>query len=173
MFNPHLLVNSKQLIVKGLPAFTDNFVKFLCKADNWYIIFRCYNEENPTLIPDTIETKFTKTLRHTKLGIASCVIAVLVYLYFLVAGYIGLYGLDALFKDSNELAALGIVIISFFIHLAVCSVGFIIGLVFAIVGLTLKDRKRLFAVVGLVLNLIPLVSAISLAIYFFGILPKK
>ncbi len=119
------------------------------------------------MIPDTIEIKTSELLKHSKLGIASVVIALIVYIYFLVAGYISLYGLDELFKDSNSFAALGILIIAFFIHLAVCSVGFIIGLALAIVGLIKKDKKRLFPVIGLILNALPLISVLILILYSF------
>ena len=106
-------------------------------------------------------------MKHSKLGIASVVIAVIVFVYFFAAGYISLYALEDFFKDSNSLAALGIAIIAFFIHLAVCCVGLIVGSALAIVGLIKKDRKRLFPVIGLVLNFLPLISAFILTLYFF------
>ncbi len=125
------------------------------------------------MIPDTIETKTSDFLPHSKLGITSCVIAVIVFVYFLVAGYVSLYVLDDFFKDSNVFAALGIVIIWFFIHLALCSFGFTIGLALAIVGVIKKDKKRLFPVIGLIFNLLPLISALIFTIYFFSLSEKQ
>jgi hypothetical protein len=120
------------------------------------------------LTPDTIEIQISEALKHSKLGIASCLIAVFVYIYFFVMGWLLIYGLGDIFpKDANaDVAILGAVV-GFFIHLAVCSVGFIVGLVFSGVSLVQKDRKRIFAVLGLILNILPLVVALIFTGWFF------
>ena len=107
-------------------------------------------------------------MKHSKLGIASVVIAVIVFIYFFVVGYISLYALEDFFKDSNSLAALGFAIVAFFIHLAVSCVGLIVGSALAIVGLIKKDKKRLFPVIGFILNFLPLISGFILTLYFFS-----
>lgn len=116
-----------------------------------------------------IETDFVEPLAQSKLGVASCVIAVLIFVYFIAAGLIGFYGLDSFFKDSDVYAVIGIALISFFLHLAVCSVGFVVGLTLGLVSLTIKDKRRTFGIAGVILNSIPLIAAIGLAIYFFAL----
>jgi len=118
------------------------------------------------MIPDTVETNFP--LEHSKLAVASVVVAVVVWIYFFLAGYILFYVIgDALAKDINpDVGILGF-LVGFFTHLAVCSIGFAIGLVFGLVSLTFKDKKRTFAVAGVIMNLTPIILAIGCVIYFF------
>jgi len=120
---------------------------------------------------------------HSKLGIAACLLAFAVWVYFAVAIYLFFY-VDG-FTDkvteffvppSNRIAdfrgfGVAIVILAV-VFLIVPAAVHLLGIVLSLIGIIRKSKKNLFPTLGLILNLLPL--GILLVLYIIGgLLPSK
>lgn len=106
--------------------------------------------------------------RHSKLGIASCLMAFGIWVYFLVMLYLVFY-VEGFTKVLNDLfvpesrgisdfrgmgtAVVVLAVIFFLIPVA----GHIFGLLMGVISIILPKNKRLFPAAGIVLNLLPVV----------------
>ena len=116
----------------------------------------------------------SESLKHSKLGISSCLIAVGVWVYFAMLFYVVFYVKsfpkffnDYFFPDSNGIGALGVAIILFaFLFAGIPVIGHFIGFICGIIGSFAKNKQRLFAITGIFLNALPF--AIGLILYFIG-----
>lgn len=119
--------------------------------------------------------------QHSKLGIASCVIALTVWIYLAVLIYLFFYNEefgrkfnDFLPKNSGMSdfsglgTALGLMVVMFLI-IPVC--GHLLGLIFGLIGVIQKTKKKLFAVAGLIMNALIFVGGLVLNI--IGILSNR
>lgn len=90
-------------------------------------------------------------LPHSKLGIASCIIALATFLIFLIAMAIWLipFWCPECSQESKDRLIIG----SLFIML-VSPVPALIGLILGAVSVFFSDRRKLFPILGIVLNLI-------------------
>jgi hypothetical protein len=96
--------------------------------------------------------------KHSRFGIASCVIGVfnLVYVGEWVFGWLGIF--NRLVGDGPVLGLLVVPLI-----FLVGGLGILTGILGGIGGLFESGRNRLFAVIGLVINLVPP----AILLYFF------
>jgi hypothetical protein len=102
-------------------------------------------------------------LQHSKLGIASVLIAIVVWGYFLLLGTLLLKTelANNLFpKDMGFIAQAAAFLLIILFVLLLPLAGFLAGLVFGIFGIFQKTRKRVFAVIGLILNVLPLIFGV-------------
>lgn len=106
--------------------------------------------------------------RHSILGIISCLLAIAVWIYFAVAFYLIFYveGVNEILSDllipesrgMTDFRGMGMAIVIYAaIFFFIPVIGHMIGLVFAIIGLCSRSRRKLFPVVGIGLNLLPVV----------------
>ncbi|MEQ1923812.1 MAG: hypothetical protein ABL952_15005 [Pyrinomonadaceae bacterium] len=106
--------------------------------------------------------------RHSKLGIASCLMAFAVWIYFVVMLYLVFFTegftkvlSDLFVPDSRGIsdfrgmgtAVVVLAVIFFLIPVA----GHILGLLMGAIGMVLPGRKRFFPAAGITLNLLPVV----------------
>ena len=90
-------------------------------------------------------------MKHSKLGITSCVIAVATFL--MMALLIGAsYFIGNVTADHQQIGAVWIVtdVSALFLPIPVHFIGLILG----VVGLFLRNRRKLFPIIGTILNLI-------------------
>jgi hypothetical protein len=111
---------------------------------------------------------------HSKLGITACLLAFAVWIYFTIAVYLFFFVdgftqkvTDLLVPPSNRIAdlrGLGVAIVVFtVVFLAVPAAGHLIGLVISFIGLVRAKNKKLFPILGLILNALPM--AVLLVLY--------
>jgi len=129
------------------------------------------------LVMDAIAQK-----RHSKLGIASCLIAfgvwlyfaVMLYLVFFVEGFTKVVS-DLFIPDSrgiSDFRGMGTAIVVFAVVFFLIPVaGHILGLLMGAVGIVLPKNKRLFPAAGIILNLLPV--AILSIFYLIGSLAPQ
>jgi hypothetical protein len=87
---------------------------------------------------------------HSKLGIASCVIGIAMFLLFLMTTLLYYLQMKVGFNaDSNSIA-----VFQMFIEIRLPMSGHIIGLILGVVSLFLPNRKKLFPILGVAANLI-------------------
>ncbi|MBX7055453.1 MAG: hypothetical protein K1X36_10885 [Pyrinomonadaceae bacterium] len=115
--------------------------------------------------------------KHSKLGIASTIVAVGVWVYFAVMfvlvfyvdGFSG-YLTDLFVPESRgmtDLRGMGVGVVLFStIFLLLPVVGHLIGTILGTAGLFVTSRKRLFSVIGIVLNLLP--AAVLFFLFLVG-----
>lgn len=95
------------------------------------------------------------TKPHSKLGISSCVIGLITFLLFLMAVAVLLNwgGIRKYFGDDVTTYS-QLVVLSILIGLFLTIPAHIIGLILGVVPLLSSNRKKLFPLLGVVLNLI-------------------
>lgn len=90
-------------------------------------------------------------MKHSKHGIASCLIAI--GIWFSLALIFGL-----IIAQISVSKLVGNVFHEFLnIEIGLVIGGHILGIIFGIVGSCAKNKKRVFAVIGLILNILPFV----------------
>lgn len=120
--------------------------------------------------------------KHSKLGIASCVIAVLTWIYLAVLIYLVYYNegfmryIDRNVLPSNsgmaDFSGLGTALVLLLIFFVVIPIaGHLTGLVFGFIGAVQGTKKKTFAVAGLIMNLLIFFSGTFL--YIVGIFSGK
>lgn len=125
---------------------------------------------------ETIEKK------HSKLGIASCVIALLTWFYLAVLVYLVYFNdnftryisdnylpRNSGMADFSGLGTALVLLLIFFVAIPVG--GHLTGLVFGFLGAVQRTKKKTFAVAGLVMNLLIFFSGIFF--YIAGIFSGK
>ncbi len=115
--------------------------------------------------------------KHSKLGIASTVVAIGVWLYFAamfvlvfyVDGFSG-YLTDLFVPESRgmtDLRGMGVGVVLFStIFLLLPILGHLLGTILGTAGLFTTSRNRLFSVIGVVLNLLP--AALLFVLFLIG-----
>lgn len=114
---------------------------------------------------ETIKTQ------HSRLGIASCLIAVLTWIYLAILIYLVYYNdnftryVSDNFLPRNsgmsDFSGLGTALVFMLIFFVVIPVGaHLTGIVFGFIGTVQKTKKKTFAVAGLVMNLLIFFSGI-------------
>ena len=117
--------------------------------------------------------------RHSKLGIASCLMAFGVWVYFAVMLFLVFYvdGFTKLLSDLfvpdsrgiSDFRGMGTAVVVFAVIFFLIPVaGHIFGLLMGAIGIVLPGRKRFFPAAGIILNLLPVV--ILSAFYLIGTL---
>ncbi|MCL1885798.1 MAG: hypothetical protein FWF98_03445 [Dehalococcoidia bacterium] len=109
----------------------------------------------PSLQPEPV------VLRHSKIGIVSCVIACVSFINIIITtggcmdncNDVG-YNPDA-FKVLSAISMIGVVIL-------------VIGITTGIIGIVQPNRKKLFAILGLIFNTIMLVPAPIVVLFFLS-----
>ncbi|HRI03877.1 MAG TPA: hypothetical protein PLL77_09055 [Pyrinomonadaceae bacterium] len=115
------------------------------------------------LIMDAVAQK-----QHSKLGIASCLMAFCVWLYFAVMLYLVFFAdgftkwLNDLFvpesRGISDFRGMGTAVVVFAVIFFLIPVaGHIFGLIMGAIGIILPKNKRLFPAAGIALNLLPVV----------------
>lgn len=105
---------------------------------------------------------------HSKLGVGSCVIALLVWVYFVLAFYLIFYvdgftqKLSDIFipesRGVTDLSGMGIAVVLFsVIFFFIPAFGHFSGALIGLIGIFRSSTKRLFPIAGLTLNLLPIV----------------
>lgn len=105
--------------------------------------------------------------RHSKLGIASCLVAFCVWIYFVTVFYLFFYvdGFskyigDAVTPESHgmtDLSGMGVAIVAMtLMFVGIPIFGHAIGLLIGTIGVFRSSKKRLFSAVGILLNLLPI-----------------
>lgn len=102
-------------------------------------------------------------MKHSKLDIASCLIAIgiwaspaLIFVLILNVNGFSKFMEDAFYKLLNIETGLAVIVILFLFGVVPVS-GHLLGIVFGIAGGCAKNKQRVFAVIGLILNILPLV----------------
>ena len=106
---------------------------------------------------------------HSKLGIVSCIIAGAVWLYFALAFYLVFFvdgftkRLSDIFipesKGISDLSGMGVAVVLFAaIFFFIPAAGHSTGALFGLVGVFRSSTKRMFAVAGIVLNVLPIAT---------------
>lgn len=110
--------------------------------------------------------------KHSKLGIASCLIAIGIWTLFFLFFVLSLNSdgfskfVETTFYDLLHINT-GLTVIVMVILFGVIPIGgHILGAIFGIIGSCGKNKQRSFAVIGLILNILPLVFLPLL--YAFG-----
>lgn len=117
--------------------------------------------------------------RHSKLGIASCLMAFAVWIYFVVMLYLVFFTegftkvLNDLFvpesRGISDFRGMGTAVVVFAVIFFLIPVaGHILGLLMGSIGMVLPGRKRFFPTTGIILNLLPVI--ILSAFYLIGTL---
>lgn len=119
--------------------------------------------------------------KHSKSGVASCLIALGVWFYFGVVILCVFYSerfwkiLDNIFSKSDGTSGLGelglAIIFLIFLLVVVPFIGHLIGLILGAIGTIQSTKNRLFGVIGLILNIFPFVA--GLILYLIGDYPAK
>lgn len=114
--------------------------------------------------------------KHSKLGIASTILAISIWIYFGLLLYLFLYtdviskNLNNILPESNGIAdfkGFGVAILLLgIIFLVIPIFGHFIGFILGISGCLIKNKKKLFAVIGLSLNILPF--ALGIIFYVIG-----
>jgi hypothetical protein len=106
--------------------------------------------------------------KQSKLGVASCLIALAIWLYlgiiFFFLTYVPgftRYLDNHLFRNSDGSSAFGTMflamILFFGFFILIPFGGHLVGLILGIAGAVQKSKKRLFGVIGIVLNVLPFI----------------
>lgn len=106
--------------------------------------------------------------RHSKLGIASCLMAFGVWVYFAVMLFLVFYvdGFTKILSDLfvpdsrgiSDFRGMGTAVVVFAVIFFLIPVaGHIFGLLMGAIGMVLPGRKRFFPSAGIILNLLPVV----------------
>ena len=110
---------------------------------------------------------------HSKLAIASTIIPIVIWAYLGLLILIVIWRpfwrfVDWIFRDdSSSLGALGVVLIlAIFLFGVIPIAGHLAGIIFGVIGIFAKNKKRVFAVIGSILNVLPFVA--GLIIYATG-----
>ena len=115
-----------------------------------------------------MNTPVVEPLKHSGLGIASTILAVVAGLALVgVFVYAGMLGMD----QGGQLSETDprVMMIGF---LAIGAMGLLVlGAILGVAGLFVGARKRVFAWVGLVLNVLPLLAGIALMAIGFAMAP--
>ncbi|MBK8305167.1 MAG: hypothetical protein WBC19_15160 [Pyrinomonadaceae bacterium] len=117
--------------------------------------------------------------RHSKLGIASCLTALGVWVYFVVMLYLVFYvdGFTKILSDLfihesrgiSDFRGMGTAVVVFAVIFFLIPVAsHIFGLLMGAIGIVLPKNKRLFPAAGIILNLLPV--AILSIFYLIGTL---
>ena len=120
--------------------------------------------------------------RHSKLGIASCLTAFGVWIYFAVMLYLVFYvdGFTKILSDIfipesrgiSDFRGMGTAVVVFaVIFFVIPVIGHLLGLVTGAIGIVLPKNKRLFPAAGIILNLLPV--AILSIFYLIGSLAPQ
>jgi energy-converting hydrogenase Eha subunit G len=115
--------------------------------------------------------------KHSKIGIASCLIAVavwiyfgvLLYLFFRVESFARLLGENFISESRgmNDFSGLGTAIVLLaLLFFFVPAIGHLLGFFLGVTGFLRDDANRTFPVVGVILNILPFV--LGLIFYIFG-----
>lgn len=108
--------------------------------------------------------------RHSKLAIASTILPLAIWLYLGLLGLIIIWRPFWRFVDwlfGNSVGALGVIFILAAVLFAIIpAAGHLAGMICGFIGLFSKNKKRIFAVIGLILNILPI--AVGLIIYESG-----
>lgn len=115
-----------------------------------------------------MNTPVVAPLKHSGLGIAATVLAILAGIALLgVFVYAGMLGMDQggqLSETDPRVMAIG--------FLAIAAMGLLLlGAILGIAGLFVGERKRVFAWVGLVLNVLPMLAGIALIVIGLAMAP--
>lgn len=119
----------------------------------------------------------TANKTHSKLGIAACLTALAVWVYFAAAVYLIFYTegftnklTDLLIPESQSVtdlrrmgSAVVLMVVIFFI---IPAGGHLIGILMSAIGLFRPSKKRLFSILGLFLNVLPM--AVLLILFLIG-----
>ncbi len=113
----------------------------------------------PALIPAPVAPAAPAGLKHSWLGISSFVISIIggfaMLLLFGVAGYMEMSTPGGIDENSAVTAVVGLLLFALIgVHL--------VGTGLAIGSLTQKDRKKVFAVLGLVFNVLVIFGTVAL-----------
>lgn len=114
---------------------------------------------------------------HSKIGIFSCITAVAVWIYLAAAFYLIFYvdGFTKILTDIfvpesrgvSDLRGMGIAVVLFaVIFFIIPAVGHIIGALAGTIGLFRSGTRRLFSIVGVILNVLP--TAILFVFWMIG-----
>jgi len=102
-------------------------------------------------------------IKHSKLGIASCLIAIgiwlslaLIFVLILNVNSFSKFLEDAFNKLLSIETGLAVIVILFLFGVVPIR-GHILGVIFGIIGSFAKNKQRVFAVIGLILNILPFV----------------
>lgn len=111
--------------------------------------------------------------RHSRMGIASFIIAilttVLIVVLFIIAGVIGASAFSGAdpqsidpqsIQDSPAFAGLALVGIGFIVGIGL----FLVGLVLGLIGIFQRRRKRLFAVLGTIFNGLAVLAVVAVVV---------
>jgi hypothetical protein len=99
--------------------------------------------------------------KHSKLGIASCLIALgiwgcLALIFALILNFESFSKFlgDSFFKLLNIETGLAVIVVVFLFGVIPIG-GHLLGIIFGIAGSCAKNKQRVFAVIGLILNILP------------------
>ncbi|MCM2355306.1 MAG: hypothetical protein NDI68_01300 [Arenimonas sp.] len=107
-----------------------------------------------------MNTVVAAPMKHSGLGIASTVIAVLAGLALLgVFGYAGVIGMQS---PGGQIADTDPRAMAIGVGLLGCVALLLVGAILGLAGLFVGERKRAWAWAGLVLNVLPVLAAIAL-----------
>ena len=146
-------------------------------GQKWVRIVLDISDINTTHWPN-METAATDVRnRHSKLGIASTIVAVGVWVYFAVMFFLVFYvdGFSGYLPDlfvpesrgMTDLRGMGVGVVLFStIFLLLPIIGHLIGTILGTAGLFVTSRKRLFSVIGVALNLLP--AAVLFLLFLVG-----
>jgi hypothetical protein len=113
--------------------------------------------------------------RHSKLGIMACFMAVGVWIYFVVTAYL-FFNVDGFTRrlsdifipqssGMTEMGGIGVaVLLMAVIFFVIPGVGHLVGVLLALIGILSPTRKRLFPVLGLFVNLLPILILLVLLV---------
>lgn len=115
--------------------------------------------------------------KHSKLAIASTILPLAVWVYLglflLLLSWRPFFRfLDWIFGGDNSLGALGVILIlAIFLFGVIPVAGHLAGAICGIIALFSKDKKRICAVIGLILSVLPFVVGLILyqSGYDFGL----
>lgn len=111
--------------------------------------------------------------RHSISGIISCVTAIAVWVYFVVAFYLIFYveGINEMLADllipesrgMTDFRGMGMAIVIYaLIFFFIPVIGHLLGLILATIGLFSPSRKKIFPAFGIALNLLPVIVLTTL-----------
>ena len=104
-------------------------------------------------------------MKHSKLGIASCIIAIAM---FLIMGMLigASYFVSSVTEDHQQIGAVWVItdVSALFLPIPVHFIGLILG----VVGLFLPNRRRVFPIIGTLLNLVLGIGSIWPWLYFLS-----
>lgn len=112
--------------------------------------------------------------KHTRFGILSCLTAAGVWLYFVVIFVLVFYveGFTRLLSDAflpdsrgiSDFRGMGTAVVLFAVlFFFIPVIGHLLGLLLGVIGLFQTSRNRIFAIAGIILNLLP---AVILVIFY-------